>query len=129
MSEFQFLMTLFRKTAGWRLMQRFMLGTVSGVLACGLNINLSLLIFSVVTTGKVLNMAELSEVHGRAWEDVDVSWTSDRFYLMSNEYFGLALRLKLNRASKKPTRLPDFTKSSVVTKCFYTRPGMILLRI
>lgn len=27
----------------------------------------------IVTTGKVLNMAELSEVHGRAWDDVDVS--------------------------------------------------------
>lgn len=27
----------------------------------------------VVTTGKVMNMAELSEVRGRAWDDVDVS--------------------------------------------------------
>ncbi len=26
-----------------------------------------------VTTGKVMNMAELAEVHGRPWEDVDVS--------------------------------------------------------
>lgn len=26
-----------------------------------------------VTTGKVMNMAELSEVRGRAWDDVDVS--------------------------------------------------------
>lgn len=26
-----------------------------------------------VTTGKVLNVEELAEVHGRAWEDVDVS--------------------------------------------------------
>ena len=25
------------------------------------------------TTGKIMNEAELSEVHGRAWEDVDVS--------------------------------------------------------
>ena len=24
-----------------------------------------------VTTGRVMNMAELSEVQGRAWEDVD----------------------------------------------------------
>ncbi len=23
------------------------------------------------TTGKIMNLAELSEVHGRAWEDVD----------------------------------------------------------
>ncbi len=27
----------------------------------------------IVTTGKVMSMAELSNVHGRAWEDVDVS--------------------------------------------------------
>jgi len=31
------------------------------------------LIQNSVTTGKVMNMAELAEVHGRAWEDVDVS--------------------------------------------------------
>lgn len=26
-----------------------------------------------VTTGKVMNLVELSEVQGRAWDDVDVS--------------------------------------------------------
>ena len=30
------------------------------------------LTFRPVTTGKVMNMVELAEVHGRAWEDVDV---------------------------------------------------------
>lgn len=29
--------------------------------------------YLAVTTGKVMNMAELSEVQGRAWDDVDVS--------------------------------------------------------
>lgn len=28
------------------------------------------------TTGKIMNDTELSEVHGRAWEDVDVSFLS-----------------------------------------------------
>jgi hypothetical protein len=28
---------------------------------------------SVVTTGKIMTMEELSNVQGRAWEDVDVS--------------------------------------------------------
>ena len=31
------------------------------------------LIYAAVTTGKVMNMAELSQVQGRAWDDVDVS--------------------------------------------------------
>jgi len=31
---------------------------------------------SVVTTGKIMTMEELSNVQGRAWEDVDVSATT-----------------------------------------------------
>lgn len=38
----------------------------------------------IVTTGKVLNMAELSEVHGRAWDDVDVS--NNPHYIRNPEY-------------------------------------------
>ena len=30
------------------------------------------------TTGKIMNDAELSEVHGRAWEDVDVRFPLTR---------------------------------------------------
>ena len=33
----------------------------------------TMLIQGVVTTGRIMNMAELSEVQGRPWEDVDVS--------------------------------------------------------
>lgn len=32
--------------------------------------------FFLVTTGKIMSMEELSNVQGRAWEDVDVSDTA-----------------------------------------------------
>ncbi|KAL8782681.1 MAG: hypothetical protein Q9195_009595 [Heterodermia aff. obscurata] len=32
------------------------------------------------TTGKVMNMVELSEVQGRAWEDVDVSFNRSHLH-------------------------------------------------
>jgi hypothetical protein len=32
---------------------------------------------SLVTTGKIMTMEELSNVQGRAWEDVDVSGHTD----------------------------------------------------
>lgn len=67
----------FLKTVGLRSTQKYMLVTVGKIslypdksqTLCFTN-NLTGL---AVTTGKVMNMAELSEVRGRAWEDVDVS--------------------------------------------------------
>lgn len=47
--------------------QRYMLGIVSRLFR---RLTRSILIFSV-TTGKVMNLDELAEVRGRAWEDVD----------------------------------------------------------
>lgn len=53
-------------------MPKYTLGTVSQSFHLQIKI-LSVLTQNSVTTGKVMNMAELAEVHGRPWEDVDVS--------------------------------------------------------
>jgi len=62
-------------------MLKYMLGTVSQSYHLQTE-RLSVLIQSSVTTGKVMNMAELAEVHGRAWEDVDVSLVQRPFSLL-----------------------------------------------
>lgn len=52
-------------------MQRFMLATVSTAVTGVARLDFANL--SPVTTGKIMTMEELSNVQGRAWEDVDVS--------------------------------------------------------
>jgi hypothetical protein len=41
----------------------------------------------IVTTGKIMTMEELSNVQGRAWEDVDVSalWTDSTGVILTIE--------------------------------------------
>lgn len=53
-------------------MRRFMLATVSNTLGPLSHVRGSAN-FCTVTTGKIMNMEELGNVHGRPWDDVDVS--------------------------------------------------------
>ena len=62
-------------------MRRFMLVIVSNpshLLDCDRCANVL-----IVTTGKIMTMEELSNVQGRAWEDVDVSDTERKIWVVT----------------------------------------------